>query len=69
MFKTKIIALIYSSLMSVSVAFSQDIEQWGTAGVWDVLIDNTLDSGCFIQAEFEDGSLVRRGIDKTEGGG
>jgi len=48
---------------------AQEIVQWGTAGGWDILIDKTLNNGCFMQAEFQDGSLVRMGIDKEAGGG
>lgn len=49
--------------------FAQGLEQWGTAGGWDIMVDKTLDSGCFIQAEYDNGSLVRIGIDKSKGVG
>jgi hypothetical protein len=52
-----------------SAASAQEVVTWGEAGGWDVLVDKTLANGCFIQAEFEDGSLIRMGIDKEEGGG
>lgn len=52
-----------------SPALSQDIVSYGSVGNWDVLIDRSLDYGCFIQSEFDDGSLVRIGIDKQAGSG
>jgi len=48
---------------------AQELEQWGTAGGWDVLIDPSLGDGCLIQAAYQDGSLVRIGFDRTEGSG
>jgi hypothetical protein len=33
-------------------AFAQSLEEWGSAGGWDVLIDPTLGDGCLIQAEY-----------------
>ena len=45
-------------------AVAQDLEHWGEAGGWDVLIDPSLGDGCLIQAEYEDGSLVRIGFDR-----
>jgi hypothetical protein len=50
-------------------AFAQSLEEWGSAGGWDVLIDPTLGDGCLIQAEYQDGSLVRIGFDRNEGSG
>lgn len=50
-------------------AFAQGLEQWGTAGGWDVLIDPSLGDGCLIQAEYQDGSVVRIGFDRDEGAG
>lgn len=67
-----------SSIVSIAAAFilfmsaganAQGLEKWGTGGGWDILIDNSLGSGCLIQAEYNDGSVVRFGIDKTRGGG
>ena len=56
-------------ILSVYGAAAQGLEQWGTGGGWDIMIDRSLDSGCFIQAEYENGSLVRIGIDKSKGAG
>ncbi|MBV1863285.1 MAG: hypothetical protein KUG74_02525 [Rhodobacteraceae bacterium] len=50
-------------------ALAQNLEQWGTAGGWDVMIDSTLGNGCLIQAEYNDGSVVRIGFDRNEGAG
>ena len=51
------------------MAVAEEVEVWGTAGVWDVLIDHSIGSGCLIQAAFEDGSLIRIGFDREAGDG
>lgn len=50
-------------------ALAQQLEQWGTAGGWDVMIDPTLGDGCLIQAAYDDGSVVRIGFDRNQGSG
>ena len=50
-------------------ATAQDLEYWGEAGGWDVMVDTTLGNGCLIQAEYEDGSVIRIGFDRIDGGG
>ena len=49
--------------------WGQDLQQWGASDYWDVLIDPSLGNGCLIQSEFEDGSLVRIGLDASKGVG
>lgn len=56
-------------VLGASVAHAQDLQPWGASDTWDVLIDPSLGNGCLIQSEFEDGSLVRIGLDKVAGGG
>ncbi len=53
----------------VTPVFAQSLEQWGASEYWDVMIDPTLGDGCLIQSEFDDGSVVRIGFDRTEGNG
>lgn len=50
-------------------ATAQNLVKWGEAGGWDVLVDPSVGNGCLIASEFEDGSVVRVGIDaeKDEG--
>ncbi|SFD44982.1 hypothetical protein SAMN04488523_1019 [Sulfitobacter brevis] len=50
-------------------ALAQSLEEWGASEYWDVMIDPTLGDGCLIQSEFDDGSVVRIGFDRTEGTG
>lgn len=52
-----------------SSAQAQELEQWGSSEYWDVMIDPSLGDGCLIQSEFSDGSVVRIGFDRVEGGG
>lgn len=48
---------------------AQSLEAWGSSDYWDVMIDPTLGDGCLIQSEFEDGSVVRIGFNRLDGGG
>lgn len=50
-----------------TTTLAQSLEQWGASDYWDIMIDPTLGDGCLIQSEFEDGSVVRIGFDRTEG--
>lgn len=50
-------------------AVAQQLEHWGEVGGWDVMIDPSLGDGCLIQAEYQDGSVVRIGFDRNEGAG
>jgi hypothetical protein len=51
------------------MAMAQDPIPYGEAGGWEVLIDPSLGNGCFLISEFEDGSVVRIGFDRTAGNG
>jgi len=53
--------------MSHTPALAQSLEHWGSSDYWDVMIDPSL-GGCLIQSEFNDGSVVRIGFDRMEGG-
>lgn len=61
--------LLAASTFTATVVSAQQLEMWGTAGGWDVLIDPSLGDGCLIQAAYEDGSVVRIGFDRNEGNG
>ena len=52
-----------------TAGLAQTLEPWGTAGGWDILVDPSLGNGCLIQAEFQDGSVVRIGFDRTQDNG
>ncbi|MFT7059839.1 MAG: hypothetical protein ACJASV_002352 [Pseudorhodobacter sp.] len=52
-----------------NAVFAQQLEHWGQSDYWEVKIDPSLGNGCLIQGEFEDGSLVRIGLDRTTGYG
>lgn len=63
-----LLAAAMTAALSMPV-YAQQLEPWGTAGGWDVMIDPTLGDGCLIQAAYQDGSVVRIGFDRTEGMG
>jgi len=56
-------------VLAAGAATAQDLQKWGASDYWDVMVDPTLGNGCLIQGEFQDGSLVRIGLDKVAGGG
>lgn len=69
MFKQTVAALTLAVIGSGSAGWAQSLEPWGASDYWDVMIDPTLGNGCLIQSAFEDGSVVRIGLDRTNGTG
>lgn len=68
MLRIRIGALVLA-LSVPGALLAQSLEQWGTAGGWDVMIDPSLGDGCLIQAAYTDGSIVRIGFDRNVGEG
>ncbi|MGB8813021.1 MAG: hypothetical protein WCC57_07530 [Paracoccaceae bacterium] len=58
-----LVAGMSAALLTGTSAMAQDLESYGTVGVWEILIDPTVGNGCLINAAFEDGSDVRIGFD------
>ena len=52
-----------------TTAFAQDLVPYSEAGGWAVQVDTTLGNGCLLSSDFEDGSHVRIGFDRTAGNG
>lgn len=52
-----------------TTAIAQDLVPYSEAGGWAVAVDPTLGNGCLLSSEFEDGSSVRIGFDRTAGNG
>lgn len=52
-----------------TTAFAQDLVPYSEAGGWAVEVDPTMGNGCLLSSDFEDGSHVRIGFDRTEGNG
>lgn len=67
--KTRAFGAVAVSLLCAGMAMAQDPIPYGEAGGWEVLIDPSLGNGCFLISEFEDGSVVRIGFDRTAGNG
>ncbi|MEZ5753259.1 MAG: hypothetical protein R3D90_00370 [Paracoccaceae bacterium] len=57
------------AICAAGTAGAQTLEPWGASDYWDVMIDPSLGNGCLIQGAFEDGSVVRVGLDRTNGTG
>ncbi len=68
MSKQILTAALIAGLAS-TVTNAQKLEQWDTAGGWDVLIDSNLGEGCLIQAAYHDGSAIRIGFGRSIGEG
>lgn len=64
----RILAGAFCAAMATGAA-AQELEYWGGSDYWDVMIDASMGYGCLIQSEFTDGSVVRVGFDRIEGGG
>jgi hypothetical protein len=59
-----------ATLISTASALpAQELEYWGEAGGWDVMIDPSLDDGCLIQAAYEGDIVIRIGLDRNQGNG
>ncbi|MEL7100280.1 MAG: hypothetical protein AAGM84_15755 [Pseudomonadota bacterium] len=70
MFAKKFTAgLAAATLALATSAAAQSVEYWGEAGGWAVLVDPSLGYGCFLQAEYDNGALVRIGFDRNVGAG
>jgi hypothetical protein len=69
MLKRTVAALTLAVMGMGSAGWAQSLEPWGASDYWDVMIDPTLGNGCLIQSAFEDGSVVRIGLDRTNGTG
>jgi hypothetical protein len=67
--KLKHAALALAFGLSAGAAFGDGLQHWGSSDYWDVMIDPSLGNGCLIQGEFQDGSLVRIGLDRNTGSG
>jgi hypothetical protein len=55
--------------LTAGPAAAQQLDYWGEAGGWDVMIDPTLGDGCLIMAEYQDDIQVRIGLDRNVGEG
>jgi hypothetical protein len=64
----KVIAVLGLSVFGTAAA-AQDLVPYSEAGGWAVAVDPTLGNGCLLTSDFEDGSHVRIGFDRTAGNG
>jgi hypothetical protein len=61
----KFVGAVTISALLAGVAMAQDLVPYGEAGGYAVVVDPTLGNGCLLTSEFEDGSTVRIGFDRT----
>lgn len=62
-------ATVATTTLLPLAAQAQQLEYWAEAAGWDVMVDPSLGHGCLIQAEYDEGTVVRIGFDLTEGAG
>ncbi len=50
-------------------AVAQDTRNWGQVGGWTIAVDPTLNNSCFALNEYDDGTVLRIGLDMSDPGG
>ena len=50
-------------------AKAEDSPLWSHSGDWEIRVDTTLDYGCFALAGYEEDTVLRIGLDPSEGNG
>jgi hypothetical protein len=69
MFKISILILVTCCLNFIHVASAEDTVLWkNIENSWSIYVDTTLGNGCFAVTVYDSGTVLRVGIDKTEGG-
>jgi hypothetical protein len=58
----KRIAVLLVILLGPTCAFAQDTIPWKKVGPWNILVDRIVGYGCFMVAEYEQGTILRLGI-------
>src|SRR4029077_8979054 len=43
--------------------------RWATVGMWEIMVDTTLNNGCFLLTVYDKGTIVRIGIDNNNSNG
>jgi hypothetical protein len=57
------IAFLVALVSSAFEAQAQRSGKWGDVGGWEIRVDGSVGNGCFAMQEYEDGSVVRIGVD------
>jgi hypothetical protein len=52
-----------AAAMMAAPALAQDTTDWGQVGDWLIAVDSTLDNSCFALNEYDDGTVMRIGLD------
>ena len=65
-----VLSRVFSLLvLSASAAFATDLESWGEAGAWSILVDPATGNGCLMEKTLEDNTLVQIGAVPNRQGG
>jgi hypothetical protein len=59
---------LFGATIVTEAARSEDTTLWKHVDSWQVRVDTTLNYGCFIMAEYEQGSVLRIGFDPSSDG-
>lgn len=64
-----VLTLSFSASTNLGSAAADETVRWKSVGDWYVGVDTTVGYGCFLMAEYKEGSVLRIGFDKSNGGG
>jgi hypothetical protein len=53
------------ALLASTPVMAQETREWGQSGSWLISVDPTLNNSCFILHEYEDGTVLRIGLDMS----
>jgi hypothetical protein len=53
--------------MMAAAAHAQETARWGQAGHWTVMVDRTLNNGCFAITAYDGGAVLRVGYSPVDG--
>jgi hypothetical protein len=55
------------TVMMIATADAQDTARWGQAGQWAIMVDRSLNNGCFAIVNYEGGTVLRVGYSPADG--
>jgi hypothetical protein len=62
-FRTFVVAAILGAMSLPSAA--EDALSWGHSGNWRIKVDQSLNNGCFMIGSYQQGEILRVGVDKV----
>lgn len=63
------VGLLAATAMLIGPVPAQDTREWSQVGHWSIAVDPTLNNSCFALNEYDDGTVLRIGLDLSEDDG